>query len=175
MNNHNKMESNSVIPKPGQSSLGRSHENEEIMSILVNKVVEKEGLDEESKFANDKPNSIIKNQSLSNKSFREKPKYSPPNISTDWDKLINFKKIKVKNRIIPTYKMKKSEGKKVRKKMQEDALNEMDSIIQKTIDNDPIDMINKRKLRNSSTKPDKSSDSTSDRSSNGNGGVSFRK
>ena len=64
--------------------------------------------------------------------------------------------------------MSKDEGERARKKMQQDALLEMDSIIQKTIDNDPIDMINKRKQRGSSNKQDKSSDSTSDHSPNGN-------
>lgn len=56
----------------------------------------------------------------------------------------------------------------IRRQMKEDAFNQIDSMIKNAIDNDPIEsLLKKSKFKMQNNKVDKSSDSTSDRSSNG--------
>ncbi|CAI2386225.1 unnamed protein product [Moneuplotes crassus] len=114
---------------------------DEIMSILVNKVVE---------------NNVYKDY--------EEGKEEVQTEEFDYfnDKLLKFKLMKVKNILAPTYEMNKEEGEKIRHKIKMDAQNEMDTIIKKTL-NENLKLSKKGKTRILQKKlTEVSSDSTSE-------------
>lgn len=114
---------------------------DEIMSILVNKVVE---------------NNVCKD----NEEGKEETRTEEFDYFSD--KLLKFKLMKVKNIFAPTYQMDKEEGEKIRHKIKMDAQNEMDTIIKKTL-NENLKLNKKCKTRIIQKKPTEgSSDSTSD-------------
>ncbi|CAI2387552.1 unnamed protein product [Moneuplotes crassus] len=123
-----------------KSKLAIPTSENDIMSILVDKVVE---------------------DNVCNENEEQK---SSQNQEFDYfnDKLLKFKLMKVKNIFAPTYQMDKKEGEKIRYKIKMDAQNEMDTIINKTI-NENKKLNKKSNVRVVYKKPTEgSSDSTSE-------------
>ena len=142
-----RVESSVVTINP---SLNSAVANNDLMSILIDKVVAKN----------------VKDTIQTEKSPLEPPLESPAKTDNYFDdKLLKFKLIKVRNIFAPTYKMSRQEGEKIRHQIKMEAMNEMDKIISDTV-NTSSKNIRERHSRQVTIRRNRegSSDSTSDRS-----------